>query len=264
MWSNQGGWRAIDGWARPAASGADAAETTAFLARTSGLNAAHTNAYKALINDLVADGVFAKLDALYMFATDTSTNALLSLVSATYNATVSGTPTFTADAGYTTGTSNLVSTGFNPSSASSPKFTQNSASAFGWSNTTGQVNGSIIGQITTGVLYLYPRHTTDQIFYGLNDSTFAAVASTDGSGFFAGNRTSSSATQMYKNGSSIASATPTSVAVGNAIVCFGRGNGADWTGQVMAGGFGQSLSGTEHANLYARIHTYLQTIAGIA
>lgn len=239
------------------------AEATAFLARTSGLNAAHTNAYCTMINGLVTDGVFAKLDALYIFATDTSTNALLSLVSATYNATVTGTPTFTADTGYTTSLGNLIDTGFNPTTAPTPKFVQNSATAFGWSNTSGQINGSIIGQTTTGVLYLYTRHTTDVIFYGLNDGAFSSVANTDGSGFYAGNRTASNATQAYKNGSSVATASPASTTPGNANIVFGRGNGAAWAGQVMAGGFGQSLSGTEQGNLYARVHTYLQTIAGI-
>lgn len=46
----------------PARRSADAAETTAFLARRSGLDAMHVAAYKALINGLMADGVFAKLD----------------------------------------------------------------------------------------------------------------------------------------------------------------------------------------------------------
>lgn len=248
-----------------AAGGADAAETTAFLARTSGLNGTHTNAYKALINGLVADGIFSKLDSLYIFATDTSANALLSLVSATYNATLLGTPTFTADAGYSgCTTSNFIQTNFVPSTALSPKFTQNSATAFAWSNTSGQIAGGILGLQSGGNLYIYTRHTTDVSFYGTNDATFASVANTDGSGLYAGNRSASNAIQGYKNGSSVMTGSPASTSVGVTTITFGEGNGAGWNGVMMAGGFGQSLSGTEHANLYARIHTYLQTIAGIA
>ena len=246
------------------AAGGDAAETTAFLARTSGLDGTHTNAYKALINGLVSDSVFSKLDALYMFATDTSTNALLSLVSATYNATVSGSPTFNANQGYDTSSGNEIDTPFTPSTATTPKFTQNSASVFAWSNTSGQINGSIIGLTSGGNLFLYTRHTTDVSFFGINDADFNSAANTDGTGFYAANRTASNATQGYKNGSSVMTSSSTSTSVGTNPITFGFGNGAAWTGRIMAGGFGQSLSGTDHANLYARVHTYLQTIAGIS
>jgi hypothetical protein len=81
----------------PPASG-DAAETTAFLARTTGLDATHTNAYKALINGLVADGVFAKLDALYICAAQDLATARLNLVSSSFALVdTSAAPNFTAD-----------------------------------------------------------------------------------------------------------------------------------------------------------------------
>jgi len=43
--------------------GADAAATTAFLARTSGLSGTETAAYMALINGMVTDGTWALMDA---------------------------------------------------------------------------------------------------------------------------------------------------------------------------------------------------------
>src|SRR6266404_3514163 len=71
------------------------AQSTAFLARTSGLDTTHTNAYNSLICGLVTNGVFSKFDFLYIYATQNSTTALLNLISTSFNSTVHGAPTFT-------------------------------------------------------------------------------------------------------------------------------------------------------------------------
>lgn len=240
-------------------------EATAFLARTSGLNGTHTDAYCVLINGLVTDGIFAKQDAIYIFATDTSGNALLSLVSATYNGTATGAPTFTADAGYTGASGKYIDTNFNATTAGTPLFTRNSASAWAWSNTSAQSAGPAFGVVTgASVTYIIPRFTDDKFYASTADGAFQFVASTDGSGMFAANRTTSTANQKYKNGASVQTNTDISVALQNTNLAIMRGQtGAAFTGQIMAAGFGQSLSSTEHGNLYARVHTYLQTIAGI-
>ena len=72
-----------------------------FLARTTGLDATHTNAYTALINGLVTDGIWDKLDVFHIYATQDSTTAKLNLVSSSFTATANGSPTFTADRGFT-------------------------------------------------------------------------------------------------------------------------------------------------------------------
>ena len=51
-----------------------------------------------LIDGLVADGVWAKLDALYVLAQQNATDALLNLVGTSYSLT--GTATFTAYKGF--------------------------------------------------------------------------------------------------------------------------------------------------------------------
>lgn len=79
---------------------ADAPQTIAFLARTSGLDATHIAAYKALINGLVADGVWPKLDALWVDATQDSATAVLNLKSASHTATLEGGISFAADVGF--------------------------------------------------------------------------------------------------------------------------------------------------------------------
>lgn len=239
-------------------------ESSNFLARTSGLNDTRKTAYDTLITGLVTDGIFAKQDAIYIFATDTSTNALLSLVSATYDATATGSPTFTADAGFTGASGKYINTNFNATTAVSPKFSTNSASMWAWSNKSAQDASGTFGTVTgINVTYLVPRFTDDKFYAATNDASFNNTASTDGSGLSAANRSTSTATQRYKNGSSVGTSTVSSTALQNTNLAIMRVNGAEYTGQVMAAGFGQSLDATEHANLYARVHTYLQTIAGI-
>src|ERR1039457_3408340 len=79
----------------------NAAQTTAFLARTSGLSGTETTAYTNLINGLVSDGTWSLLDALYIFATNSTTTANLNLISTSFGLTQHGTVTFSADHGYT-------------------------------------------------------------------------------------------------------------------------------------------------------------------
>lgn len=241
-------------------------EGNAFLARLTGSpDNTHKTAYCTLIDGLVTDGIFAKQDAIYIFATDATGNALLSLVSATYNGTATGAPTFTADAGYTGASGKYIDTNFNATTAGTPKFTLNSASAWAWSNTSAQSAGPVFGVVTgTNVTYILPRFTDDKFYGATNDGSFRNVASTDGTGMFAANRSGASATERYKNGASVGTNADGAAALQNTNLAILRGQtGAAFTGQVMAGGFGQTLTSTEHGNLYARVHTYLQTIAGI-
>src|SRR5882672_965294 len=76
-------------------------QATSFLGRASPLlNRVHRDGYSNLICGLVTDGVFAKLDALYVFATQDATTSLLNLVSASFNGTAGGIPPFVVDRGY--------------------------------------------------------------------------------------------------------------------------------------------------------------------
>lgn len=256
-------------------AGGDAPQTTAFLARKSGTT--YNSQYKALINGGVADGWFQKLDALYIFATDTSANALLNLVQNAFNGTATGSPTFTAAgaaAGGFTGAAApgiYIDTGFQPNAqAGSAQFQQNSASGFGWSNTAAVDNSPIWGigpGGTAGQTHLYPNASGNFNGDANGTGSYPNVADgNSGKGFYAVSRSGTSVA-LYRNGSSVFSTTETSSVLatsGNLVLL----NGDSATGnasarQVMAGGFSSSLSPTDHANLYARLHTFLQSVAGI-
>lgn len=247
----------------------NATQTTAFLARTSGLNATHTNAYKAMIDGMVSDGVFQKLDVFYVHATQDSTTALLNLVSSSFTGTAHGSPTFTADRGFqgTSGSSTVyIDTGFNPSSAPSPNYTTNSAHIMGWP-LTNAADTACCGASVSGVnSYPIPRLSGDLFYCRINNAPGGSdnVANASSIGQFIVNRSGASATQGYKNGSSVL--TPNVASNGNPNInlytCGWNNAGTpDGYGQQMAAmSCGGSLSGTDVTNFYNRLRTYLTAV----
>lgn len=265
------GWNAgvdyvqTNGWYRPkpaGGGGGDAAETTAFLARTSGLDATHTNAYKAMINGLVADAVFSKLDALWVTATADATTAGLNLKSSSFTLT-NNSATFTADAGYGgNGSSQYVNTNFNLST-NGVNFTQNAASLFAWSTKAGLDNGYCIGQVSPGFFTncIQAENFGAATSMLINGGAAAGAAVADGFGLFTGVRTSSSSVSAYRNAAlNNTNAASTSAAPASANVAFLQDTGTFFGGGIAAAGIGGALTATDVSNLYARLHTFLNTV----
>ncbi len=248
------------------------AEASAFLARTSGLNGAHNLAYIALINGLVSDGVWSKLDFLHIYATQDSTTALLNLVSSSYPGTTHGSPTFAADLGYTgaTGSTVYIDTGFNPTSASSPKFVQNSAHISAWVVTNIQSTTGPAGAYNNAVnahTYILPYYTDNKAYFRTNCTASAGgdgFAHTDSRGHFLANRSSSTAIQGYLGGSSVVSnASSASTLLNNNIYTVGTNSGGTPGGtglQVAMASAGSSMSSTDATNFYNRLRTYMTAV----
>jgi hypothetical protein len=246
-------------------------EALAFLARTIGLDTPHTTMYINLINGLVADSVWAKLDALYFFATDTTTNALFNLKSATlYNASAHGSLTFTANQGYAgvdgSGTAYLDSA-FNPSTAGG-NFQQNAAHVSAWSNTNAQSGaggGGAIGIASTSssnVTEIYPRYPTNTAYFRINDGTGSTGAANSSSiGFFVATRSGISTQNGYINAVDQGITSVASGALVNATIAMlgfnfnpaGHNSGSGL--QYSAASIGGSLTPTDVTNLYARLGT---------
>src|SRR5215813_10721680 len=88
-----------------------------------------------LVDDLIvglkADGIWTKLDRLWLFAAENAKTALTDLVGLTL-ATAVSSPTFTIDKGYAgNGTSSYIDTGFN-TSTSGVNFTLNTSHLAVW------------------------------------------------------------------------------------------------------------------------------------
>lgn len=253
----------------------DAAQTTAFLARTSGLSGTETAAYKALINGLVSDGTFSLLDALYIFATNTTTTANLNLISTSFGITTTAAPTFTADQGYTgNGTTQFLNTNFTPGPSTGHQYTVNAASLGVYirgGRTTPNNALTAIGTETSNVGFslISPLEAASLVQVDINGASFPNVSlpSSTANGFVSAVRTSSSALAVYKNASATALGTPASSGTVLStqpiyILAYNaNGSAANFdTDQISAAYIGGLVTGAQHVLLSNRINTYMTTL----
>lgn len=240
-----------------------APESIALFARMSTPpSSSRKSAINNLIKSLQVGGVWAKLDALYVFAAADSQAALLNWVSTNYNATAQNSPTFTADRGFSgNGSSSYISSNFNPSTASSPKFVQNSAHVAAYSRTSGVIAAiADIGQEGSDNVRVAFRSTSDATNVRLNSASGASGTNSDGSGNFIANRASASSQALYRNSVSIGSSTDTSSSVVSSNVTFLRRNAAYSTRQLASASIGSALSSDERAAYDAAIQNYMTAV----
>jgi hypothetical protein len=245
-------------WDTGAVSGC--AEATAYLARAPG-ETAHAADLTTLICGLVSDGVWAKLDALYLLAQQTQADARLNLVGASYPLT--GSATFTAYQGFSAFPSGGLDTGFNPNSAPSPKYTLNSATLGGWAYDTPETaETALIGNDNlSGGSLLSPN------FGGLSyinvNGDFTSGFTYPGTGLFTGDRSSSALMTAYWNGvNKQTNATSTSSMPNVTITVGSLFRGAPYTTAktISAAFISASLGGAGQLALYNRFRTYMTSV----
>ncbi len=244
-----------------ATSGAGA-EALAFLARAGAMDATHENAYIALINTLVADGAWSSIDALHIYATDTSAHALLNLKDSRFTGEIAGTPTFTADEGFTFTVSDVIYVGpsvggtdtFDPVTITGVNYSQNAAALGIWMVTEPGLNLGIAWD--SSVLNIYPNYSS-QCFFRINDDTpSTGLAVSDGLGLSLGTRINSTTINGYRNGASIGTNTTTSVMPTGTTGAIKTGNN---TGQVACIVIGGNLNAVQGA-IYSALRTYMTTM----
>jgi hypothetical protein len=220
------------------------------------------------IRRLKAADIWAKLDVLWTRAAHDEQAARLNWTNpALYTTTTVNSPTFTADRGYAgNGSSSYLTWNWIPST-NKVNYTLNAGSVFAW-NRTNRANASeqLLGVTTsiTGDIVMAVKWI-DGNFYGSVNSTGTSTASATSDGFWANNRSSSSANEFYKNGASIATSSTASTSVpARTVVELARNNDGTIqrfsSDQCAASGAGGSLSGAQHAALYNIIQTYLRAV----
>jgi hypothetical protein len=245
--------------------------SAAFLARTSGLDATHTNAYTALIDGLVADGTWPKFDGLWMLATQDATTAGLNLKSTCCTITPVGSPTFTADRGYTGvegSTTVYLDTNFN-GSTQGVGFNRVYSHISAWSVTDFNASGgsALIGSNngSSSQTVIYPRISNQAYLRITGFNTGIQVGSSDSSGHWIANRTCGNCISGYRNGSSIGTGGDTNSALlnQNMYMLGSNENGTPGGGtgrQVAMGSVGAGFSVAEAASVYARFRTFMTTV----
>lgn len=214
-----------------------------------------------LIGDLKTAGVWAKLDALYVFAAQDTQAALLNWKADQYNLTVSGAPVFTADRGYQgDGVDDVLLAGFNPATAGG-LFAQNSAHMGMWSRTNlalGAMQGYEIGNTNSylaravnGTMRGRPNHGVELLTGPTNSLP----------GHFMYSRTAAAVWESYSNGIDVGGGTETSAALTSAdfrilavtATLFSRN-------QFAAAHWGSGLSAGETTATYAALRAYMVAV----
>lgn len=241
------------------------AQALAYLARTVGGNeGGNATNIATLIDGLVADGVWSKLDALYVLAQQNGTDALLNLIGTSYSLSASLVATqfpvvFTAYQGFKS-FSTGISTGFTPSTAPSPKYTQNSASFGAWAyNLTGTTNTTVIGAVTanTGVLPWF----SSNIFYADINGRVASPTSPQASGWYVA-ETNATNNYAYYNGASLLSGANVPISVPTVVMTIGNfpAGGYAFPYTISAAYIGASLGAAGQLALYNRLRTYMTAV----
>ncbi|MBC40384.1 MAG: hypothetical protein CMH91_15155 [Oceanicaulis sp.] len=231
-------------------------------------SAARKSLISSLVEGLKTDGIWSKLDRLWVMAAhaaqaggldwknpSTSGNAL----------TAVNSPTFTTDQGYTgDGLSSYLNTNYAPS-VDGVSALQDSVSAGVWVRATG-ASSTYLGVTDRTADPEHAIRIQDNLGTNqarVNDLTFVSYSTSAAANqLLTVNRSSSTTTQLYTNGSSDGSGTATSISIPDIDLYLlaqnfdGAPNGYT-AGQISIAFIGGSLTSTEHANLYSRLNTYM-------
>lgn len=227
----------------------------------------------ATIQQLIAAGIWARLDALWFMAAASSQAAGLNWLSSSFTLTAVSSPTFTADRGYTgDAAAAYLDTGFTPGGGS--KYLQNDMSAGLYARSVGTTGVWLGAQADVG-----GRWTLIQDFGGANDigyranagtATTATGARTVGLGIV--QRTSSTAVAYYKDGASVSTASVASDGIPDRpffLLCRNRAFGpspdpGNYTNaQLSVGFFGGALTAAQHAAFNTIVTSYLTGVGAV-
>jgi hypothetical protein len=224
-----------------------------------------------LVNGLIADGVWAKLDRLWIFAAENTQSALIDLKALDQAAEVNS-PTFTTNKGYTgNGFTSYINTTFN-AATQGVNYTLNSANASVWCNgnlrppattaQTGVLSGSSLMDLLSYTAVFGPVGLS----FRMNGGGVALTSSSD-AGFFTAQRTGATAIEGFINGASAGTGATASVAVVS-LPFFVCGRNDDGGLAIPAGdlisvaGYGGGLTSTQMTGYYSRLLGYSVNIGG--
>jgi len=211
------------------------------------------------IGELKAAGVWAKLDVLYLFAAHDAQAAQRNWIQDAFNATPSGSPTFTADRGYAgDGAGGFVDTNFNDLTGSA-LWTQDTLSLGAYINQYAGGSNSFLG-LTSGSNLRMGASTTAITTRVHSGTSFNPGITNPSPGHMAITRDTATTSRCLRNGVSVNTSGAVSVAGVNAnVVAFRSASAynADRMACLHMGGF---LTPAEVADLYGAILAYLTAL----
>lgn len=240
--------------------------TTAWAAAVVAAGGTVSDARRSLVNDLIlglkSDGIWTKLDRLWILAAENSQSALIDLV-ANETASIVSTPvpTFTTDRGYTGAGGGYIDTGFVPSDGGAQLFDLDDAHYSCWSLTSSLPSGtySVCGNGNDTWL----KYDPDYSFYFRINEVGGATAPygdfTTHAGHFISSRSSSTQRKLYQDGTLKYTTNATSASLTGSSQ-FIISNGTSGVG-VAAYSLGSNLNGgSDASNFYDRLATYMTAV----
>ena len=256
------------------------ADAKALFTRMDAAGAPTTAARKVLINDMIvgmkADGDWAELDFLQVYAAHAEAAALLNWVKNDHNGTAVNAPTFTADSGYTfDGSTDYINTDYIPL-ADAVNVGQNDYKAgfysLGIVGTPADLDVPFGANDTSRtVLQLQAQPTQTRFLWYPNNSAGAEIYN-DGVGQFTGNklytmgRNGASSTLLYVDGTLVDTGSVSSGALPNYSLAVGGRNKDGTVDRYYAFEGALSYAGSSTinvTNLLARINTFLTAVGAI-
>lgn len=234
----------------------------------SGLAVAPSSARQTLMNTFIAglktDGVWAKLDAIWLIANETAEQGCKNLKANKSNLVPMLSPTFTTDRGYATnGTTQYIRTG--EAGKYQNNYVQNNASFGLYVNTNVDENKVDMGSSWTVYSLMYVR-TSNTILTSINDGgSTPSKVNTNAVGFYAIDRQASGTYTVYKNGSSLGTQSFSSTGVNDFEFFIGARNNVGTADRFASKRYalafiGKGMTATEHLNFNSRVSTLLTAI----
>lgn len=244
-------------------------QAQAFFARAPGLNGTRKRLYDRFIGDRVASGVWAKLDAVYIWSAPTQTTGVLNLKSASFPCTPNGTVSFTADRGFLGNAGNFfLDSGFNPNTAAG-NFVQDGASwgVYNLTNRAATSNKHSCGCDNSGAFTRIANLTvfdsaSNNLSTFTNNATATSNAATGASqGSWSVSRTGATAGSICRNGTQLATFVTASVGLPTSNFYFFAINIGGTFGAVadeMSAGFiGGAMTSAELNDLSNGFNTFM-------
>lgn len=255
----------IDGQFMPRLGPAYLEETSALLARfTTPATVKRALLINTFIGDLIDAGVWSKLDFLHVMAGATEQAAQRNWIADAYNLTPSGSPTFTADRGYTgNGSSSYVGTGATASALTN--YQQTDASFGAWALTAGSANTALMGTQPSGfIIRLASNQSGSERLVRLNVSTSFSTDDDETTGFVTATRIADGTVTTYRNGGDAASTSLGSNPPSAEEFTYLRSAGGYSNQQIALGFAGASLTSGEVSDFYDAALAYLQGVGAVA
>lgn len=237
----------------------------AVIANGGSVSAARQTIVDNLVVGLKADGIWTKLDRLWLFAVENTASALTDLI-ATALATNTAA-TFTADDGYTgNGLTAFINSGYNPT-LTVQNYVLDSACLFGWKFDAGSDGGPLVASNQAGGannwVRIFPVFTDTNVYFDVNANPSTALGGQSAdTGLWLINRTNNTNEQIDRNGSQLTDAVVASNTLpnDNFTAMKEESTGLFYSKTISCMGFGGGLSGADRTNIYNRIRTYMTAV----